>query len=138
LARAVIASIHIYTMQIFWLPRAVCEGIDKIVRDFIWGRSDGERGLNLVNWNTISRLRQFGGLGLRDARLVNISLLWENAWQLFNGRKKIWVRLMHHKYLGNKNLFQASASPIRGGQYLKLFIVFERASCTPRSLPICG
>ncbi|KAJ6421682.1 hypothetical protein OIU84_028960 [Salix udensis] len=67
LARSVITSIPIYSaIQIFWLSQAVCEAdTDKIVQDFIWGRED---------WNAISRLRQFGRLGLRDARLFHISL----------------------------------------------------------------
>uniref|UniRef100_A0A6N2KP30 Uncharacterized protein n=1 Tax=Salix viminalis TaxID=40686 RepID=A0A6N2KP30_SALVM len=62
-ARFVITSIPIYSaIQIFWLSQAVCEAsTDKIVQDFILGRED---------WNAISRLRQFGGLGLRDARFL--------------------------------------------------------------------
>ena len=75
LAKAVLTSIPIYLMQAMWFPHSVCEEIDRIVRNFIWGKAENIRGLNLVNWNIVTRCRHDGGLGIRQSRIANIALL---------------------------------------------------------------
>ena len=54
----------------FWLPRSIWNGINKLIRNFIEERSDGEGGLYLVNWESVSCLTElevleFGILELR-------------------------------------------------------------------------
>jgi len=39
LAKSVVTSMPIYTMQNLWLPSGICDNIDAIVRSFIWGRN---------------------------------------------------------------------------------------------------
>jgi hypothetical protein len=75
IARSVINVILISYIQTLWLPRAICNGIDKIIKNFIWSRSDTRRSFNLVNWNTISRPRKSRGLEIRESRLANVVLL---------------------------------------------------------------
>ena len=44
-----------------------CKEIDKVVRDFVWGSSEGDRKMHLVNWDDICKPKCLGGLGLRKA-----------------------------------------------------------------------
>lgn len=83
LARAVISSTPTYAMQIFWLPQSICNGINKLIRNFIWGRSDGEGGLYLVNWESVSCPRRIGGLGIQDTRAANVALLGKASLKSF-------------------------------------------------------
>lgn len=57
----------------------VCDRLDKLAREFIW-RGNNERGVNLVNWNIVTKPRNVGGLGVRTARLQNIALLGKLIW----------------------------------------------------------
>ena len=61
LAKAVLTSIPISCTQAMWFPQSACEEIDRIVRNFILVRTDNTRGLNLVNWNVVTRCRHDGG-----------------------------------------------------------------------------
>lgn len=83
LAQAVISSTPTYAMQIFWLPQSICNGINKLIRNFIWGRSDGESGLYLVNWESVSCPRRIGGLGIQDTRAANVALLGKASLKSF-------------------------------------------------------
>ncbi|XP_019457635.1 PREDICTED: uncharacterized protein LOC109358024 [Lupinus angustifolius] len=75
LAKSVISSISSYSMQVMWLPQSVCSDINKMTRNFMWGGDANKRSLNLVSWDVLTKHKRDGGLGLRDARSTNISLL---------------------------------------------------------------
>ena len=62
LAKSILVSIPIYPMQSFWLPRAICDEIDRVTHNFLWSKSNLERGMHLINWDTISRPIDEGGL----------------------------------------------------------------------------
>ena len=89
LAQSIITAIPSYYMQAMWFPSSVCHNIDSIVRRFIWSDRDNGRSLNLVNWGTISSPNRYGGLGIRETRLMNVSLLRKLIWSILhneNGR----------------------------------------------------
>lgn len=98
LASPVLTSILAYPMQINWLPQSTCNLIDRLTRNFICKGIDN-KGLNLVSWDKISLPKRFGGLGLRKARDVNISLLGKLVFQLQYKARKLWVSLLSCKYI---------------------------------------
>ena len=55
LVKSLLNSLPIYTIQNIWLPQLVCDDIDKIVRNFIWNKDGVRKGINLVNWNMVTR-----------------------------------------------------------------------------------
>ena len=69
LAKSVLASIPIYLMQSFWLPGSICDEIDRVTRNFLWSKNNLERGMHLINWDTIARPMNEGGL-------VSDKLVW--------------------------------------------------------------
>lgn len=76
-----------------WLPSSVCYNINRLVWNFIWGRSDGGNGLHLMNWNTVSRAKKVWWVGLRYSRVVNISPLGKHSWQMLMKGNKLWVQM---------------------------------------------
>jgi hypothetical protein len=92
LANSVISSLPSYNMQINWLPQGMCDDLDKTVRRFIW-RGSGDTGMHLVGWDKITQPRRLGGLGIRIARLQNVSLLGKLVWEILNSPGKLWVKL---------------------------------------------
>ncbi|XP_019416401.1 PREDICTED: uncharacterized protein LOC109327691 [Lupinus angustifolius] len=119
LAKSVSTAVPIYTMQIMWLPRNVCNEMDKMTRNFIWGGDPNKRSLNLVNWEVITRNKKYGGLGIRDTRMANVSLLGKLTWDLLQGSNKIWCKVLTQKYISDGCLLfvanKCSSSPVWKG-----------------------
>ncbi|KAF9667295.1 hypothetical protein SADUNF_Sadunf15G0007900 [Salix dunnii] len=66
---------------------------------------------NLINWNMVTRPRINGGLGVRETRFGNISLLGKLIWHLLNSPGKLWVQMLHKKYVKNQLLVQIQNYP---------------------------
>lgn len=50
LAKAVLSAIPIYAMQSTVIPKGICNEMEKIIRNFVWGNTKDKRGINLVKW----------------------------------------------------------------------------------------
>ncbi|GAU48983.1 hypothetical protein TSUD_245740 [Trifolium subterraneum] len=109
LANSVLSSLPSYHMQINWLPQGMCDDLDRTVRRFIW-KGTGDTGMHLVGWEKITQPRRFGGLGVRIARLQNVSLLGKLIWEISNSPGKLWVKLFIDKYTKGRHLFNVSVS----------------------------
>lgn len=97
LANAVLSSIPTYGMQVQWFPQSVCNLIDRTVNNFLW-KGNKDKGMNMVGWNTITKLRRLGGLGVRIARKHIVALLGKLVWDIINSPNKLWVSLLLDKY----------------------------------------
>ena len=116
LARSVLASLPIHTMQVLWLPTNVCHAIDSTTRRFIWsGREEG-RSFNLVNWKILTRPRRFGGLSIRDSRIANVALLGKLAWKILCEPHKPWVQVLSHIYLSQSHVLDSYVG--KGSSYV--------------------
>ncbi|KAK2369677.1 hypothetical protein QL285_082793 [Trifolium repens] len=102
LATSVLTFIPSYYMQIAWLPQSICDIIDQTTLNFIW-RDSNNKGIHLVEWNKIARPKQCGGLGVRPAREVNISLLGKLVSDMVLSLRKLWVDLFYSKYIVGPN-----------------------------------
>ncbi|KAG6401482.1 hypothetical protein SASPL_138339 [Salvia splendens] len=69
LAKAVLTAIPSYCMQVVLLPAAVITEIEKLIRHFVWGASNGKKKLPLVSWVFVCQPIRSGGLGIRDLRV---------------------------------------------------------------------
>lgn len=110
LAKSVVSSMPIYTMQNLWFPSSACDQIDSTIRSFVWGSKS-----HWVRWSTTSLPRAQGGLGLRQARATNVSLLGKHVWDLLQNQDKLWVQLLSTKYLQQQNILTATLS--QGASY---------------------
>ncbi|GMI72716.1 hypothetical protein like AT3G24255 [Hibiscus trionum] len=54
LAKAVLQAIPTYIMQTAWLPKSICEALERIIQRFIWGSPSGSKGIPLVRWTVIT------------------------------------------------------------------------------------
>ena len=110
LAKSVLASIPVYCMQSLWIPSTICEDIDRVTRRFIWSKRNFEKGLHLVHWDLVTKSKAVGGLAIRKAREVNISLLGKLLWALFHEPYKLWVQVLANKYLQDGSIFDVGCS----------------------------
>ena len=83
LVKFVMSAIPNYVMQWAALPVHLCDKLDKINRDFLWGSSSEKWRLHLVGWEKIFRPKDEGGLGIQSARAKNIALLAKLNWRIY-------------------------------------------------------
>ena len=74
----------IYHMSIYLLPKTTVRALDKIRRTFFWQGGGTKRKYDLVKWIRICKHKKKGGLGIKDIRKMNISLLCKWWWKLEN------------------------------------------------------
>nr|KYP61260.1 Putative ribonuclease H protein At1g65750 family [Cajanus cajan] len=107
LVKSTISSILVYSMQSLWLPQAVCNRIDQAYRRMLWAKSDSTRFWSLVSWEVVTQPMTLGGLGVREARRVNVSLLGKLIWDLLTAPQKPWVHILSSIYLHGDSILCA-------------------------------
>ena len=133
LINSVMAAIPNHIMQGVALPSHLCEKLDKVNRDFLWGSSLEKRKLHLVGWNKIIRSKAEGGLGLQAARAKNIALLAKLNWRLYQDKDSIWAKVLLGKYCSQhrKNFVNPDKLPCSSNwAAIKVgFPTFKRGIC---------
>ena len=98
LIRSTLSSLPVYFMSLFYLPRKVRLRLEKIQRDFLWGRGALEQRSHLVRWNLICSERKKGGLGVKNLALMNKALLGKWNWCFAIESEALWKQAISHKY----------------------------------------
>ena len=62
-------------MQGVALPSHICDKLDEVNRDFLWGSMSEKRKLHLIGWSKIVRPKEDGGLEIQVAKAKNLALL---------------------------------------------------------------
>jgi hypothetical protein len=69
--------------------------------------TQGKHKYHLVNWESVSMHKDFGGLGVQNLRDLNICLLgsWIKRYQADKGR--LWREVIDYKYKTDNQIFSA-------------------------------
>jgi hypothetical protein len=88
-----------------------------IVRSrFFWEGVGEKRKYHMVDWATVCKPKEYGGLGVLNTRLMNIAFLLKWIWKLYQGAEGLWVDILKAKYLGDRDIF-AHETPQKGSQF---------------------
>ena len=98
LLNPVLNVILIFYLSFFKMPVSVASKIVRIQREFLWGGTEGGRKISLVSWKVVCQPKEFGGLGVRDVRLVNLCLLAKWRWRLLYGGNALWREVLIERY----------------------------------------
>ena len=112
LIQSTLSSLPIYLLPLFRIPRLICDRLENIQRNFLWGGENLERRPHLIKWNIVCSEMKLGGLGRRLSKL-NQALLCKWNWRFANEREPLWRRVISRKYgelVGGWNI-----GDIRGG-----------------------
>jgi len=89
LLNLVLNAIHIFFMPFWKMPMKVWRRIVRIQREFLWGGVGAGRKISEVRWKLVCQHKDNGGLGVRDVRILNVSLLAKLRWRLLDGEDAI-------------------------------------------------
>ena len=70
--KSTLASMPIYHMSLFRMPKIVARRLEKVQRDFLWGGGNLERKAHLVKWEVVCADKNKGGLGLRKLAVTDL------------------------------------------------------------------
>lgn len=80
LLKASLASLPLYYLSCFPVPKGIIDKINKFQRQFFWCGTPGDRSLHLVPWNIIEYPKALGGLSIGNLHQRNTALLFKWLW----------------------------------------------------------
>ncbi|XP_028127425.1 uncharacterized protein LOC114323930 [Camellia sinensis] len=80
------------------LPGCVGKEIDKIQQALLCGDFDVKKKVHLVKWKDLTKDKRQGGLGIRNLRVVNNSLLAKWWWRFGMEDNSLWKQFIYSKY----------------------------------------
>ena len=87
-----------YFMSLLHMPQVVRLRLEKIQRDFLWGRGGLEKKPHLVKWEVVCSNKKKGGLGVRNLSNLNRALLGKWSWRFTKERGTLWKQVIIRKY----------------------------------------
>jgi hypothetical protein len=87
----------IYHMSIYMLSKTVLHKLDKIQRKFFWQGGGTKKKYHLIRWTKICKSKKKGGLGIKDIRKMNISLLCK-WWRRLDKEDGLWQKIINHNF----------------------------------------
>jgi hypothetical protein len=118
LLQTYVASIPMYLLSFLKFPKWAIKAINSQMAHFFWNNVGDFHKYHLVNWDFVSRKKEYGGLGIQNMRDFNLCLLssWIRRYHFDNN--KIWKMIVDYKYNLSPNIFNAKpvhCSPFRKG-----------------------
>ncbi|PNX76224.1 ribonuclease H [Trifolium pratense] len=101
LINSVLNSIPIFSMSFMKMPAKMVKKVTRIQREFLWGGVNGGKRLSWIKWSVMCNEKKNGGLGVRDIKAANLSLLLKWRWRLLQSEDKgPWKEVLVAKYGG--------------------------------------
>ena len=97
MVQSVITSTPLFQMQNALLPRGICKAIDRAAMGFLSGDIAEKNKTHLIRWDTMTREKDKGGLGIRKMQLMNTAFMAKLGWKLLTEGDKLWVRALSSK-----------------------------------------
>ena len=92
-------------MQSALLPKGLCNKIDKMVRQFVWGSRLEKRKLHLLSWATMTSSTNKGNLGIKNMHGMNLAFMAKFGWRMIHEHGSLWTRALSTKYIrGDLNM----------------------------------
>ncbi|VVA37427.1 PREDICTED: reverse mRNAase, partial [Prunus dulcis] len=111
LIKVVAQAIPIYTMSYFLLPKYVCEDLNKLVAQFWWNSSTGNKKIHWMAWDRLCAPKEEGGLGFRNLHAFNLALLAKQGWRLLQNPNSLITKVLKAKYFPTRSFLETVVSP---------------------------
>jgi hypothetical protein len=105
LLNSVLNAIPIFYLSFFKMSARVWRKVVRIQREFLWGGVHGHNKINWIRWDMVCQEKCNGGLGVRDMRVTNLSLLAKWKWRLLQNDGSMWKMVLVARY-GSRILYK--------------------------------
>ncbi|GAU38761.1 hypothetical protein TSUD_64920 [Trifolium subterraneum] len=104
LAQTSLVHIPGYVLQSIPIPVSVCQEVEQICRNFIWGTTTEARKVHLIAWDKLCHPKSEGGLRFRNLKMLNKAHMMKLSWQILTQPSKLWVKILKAKYNCGMNI----------------------------------
>ncbi|KAG7551591.1 Ribonuclease H domain [Arabidopsis thaliana x Arabidopsis arenosa] len=104
LLKTIALALPVYTMNVFKLPKGICEEINRILANHWWSKQNNRRAMHWVSWKRLSLPKKEGGLGFRDIENFNLALLGKQVWRILQAPNSLLSRFLKARYFPNTNI----------------------------------
>ena len=101
LITSVTSSVPTHLMQCTLLPSRICNELDRLNWNFLWGDSSIKKKLHAIKWDVVTKPKHLGGLRLKKSFPQNNSLLAKRAWAMHTNENTTWADTLWKKYLSS-------------------------------------
>jgi hypothetical protein len=111
LIKACLTSIAIYLMSFIKFPKWAIQILNAHLAYCLWNDDPENHKIHLVNWDSVSMMKDYGGLGIPNLRDLNIYLLasWIKRYNV--EKNKLWKQVIDSKYSTNRlNFFYSNTN----------------------------
>ncbi|OIS95712.1 cbl-interacting serinethreonine-protein kinase 9, partial [Nicotiana attenuata] len=98
LINSVLDAMPTYMMSLFSIPVNVVKRIDALRRNFLWEGNSEKKKFHLVKWNSLTTSKKTGGLGIKNLRVQNHSLMMNWLWKFAADEQSLWREVVREKY----------------------------------------
>ncbi|KAL9690528.1 hypothetical protein QQ045_010930 [Rhodiola kirilowii] len=112
--RRVLVSAVLQAMVYFWarvciLPKAVINAVNSICVRFLWRGNCDRKGGHLVKWEEVCRVKEEGGLGVKNLETMNYAMAIKQLWGQ-EGRSSLWSDWLEKYWSKGKHWWEVEAS----------------------------
>ncbi|XP_073019495.1 uncharacterized mitochondrial protein AtMg00310-like [Primulina eburnea] len=107
LIKSVLQSIPTYAMACFKIPDAICADIERACANFWWGLDKGRKRMHWTTWKELCRPKRMGGMGFKDLKLFNKSLIAKQIWRLVQNPNSLVARVLKGRYHRHVDIMEA-------------------------------
>lgn len=109
LIESVIQAVPSYAMSCCQLPGSICEDIERICCDFLWGLKKDDKKMHLCSWDELRKPIREGGLDFRKLIHSNKALLAKQLWRIIADPLSLIAQLFKARYFKNIGALDAEA-----------------------------
>lgn len=100
--------------------------MESIQAKSLWGGSEFKRKLHLVVWSKITQARSKGGLGIRNIREMNDTLLFKWWWRYGVEKEALWRKVINSKYKPNSSCWLPNSDLPRKASTIQRDIIHSK------------
>jgi len=109
LLKSVLSAMPNHSMSCFKLPLFLCKRIQSALTRFYWNSKPDERKMAWISWQTMTKSKNDGGLGLRDIQCFNDAMLAKLSRKILTSPECLLARVLRGKYFPDADFLQISA-----------------------------
>ncbi|KAM0043486.1 putative reverse transcriptase zinc-binding domain-containing protein [Helianthus debilis subsp. tardiflorus] len=107
LAKSVLGSLPSYFLSLFSAPKCIIQKLEKIRRDFLWGKSNSGYKMRWIRWDYIMKAKKLGGMGMGSISGFNQAMLTKWWWRYKTDPNQLWASVVDAIHKGNSNSIQS-------------------------------